>query len=67
MTERRRPYRKWEPVIDHAAEIVVSYDTGVTLRQLFYPYPSRRASLVTQRPTFRRRTSRSGGDAVITE
>jgi hypothetical protein len=36
VTEKRRPYRKWEPVIDHAAEIVASYDTGVTLRQLFY-------------------------------
>jgi len=26
----------WSPVIEHAAEIVGSYDTGVTLRQLFY-------------------------------
>ena len=26
----------WEPIILRAAEIVVSYDTGVTLRQLFY-------------------------------
>ena len=26
----------WEPVIERAAEIVTSYDTGVTLRQLFY-------------------------------
>jgi hypothetical protein len=27
---------QWEPVLDHAADIVRSYDTGVTLRQLFY-------------------------------
>jgi hypothetical protein len=26
----------WAPVIERAAEIVTSYDTGVTLRQLFY-------------------------------
>ena len=26
----------WEPVIEHAADIVRSYDTSVTLRQLFY-------------------------------
>jgi hypothetical protein len=26
----------WPPVIDRAADIVLSYDTGVTLRQLFY-------------------------------
>ena len=27
---------KWESVLEHAAGIVESYDTGVTLRQLFY-------------------------------
>ena len=27
---------KWDEVLQHAAEIVESYDTGVTLRQLFY-------------------------------
>jgi hypothetical protein len=27
---------KWPPIIEQAAEIVHSYDTGVTLRQLFY-------------------------------
>jgi hypothetical protein len=27
---------RWQPVLDRAAEIVASYDTGVTLRQLFY-------------------------------
>lgn len=27
---------RWAPVLEHAAEIVESYDTGVTLRQLFY-------------------------------
>jgi hypothetical protein len=27
---------KWEPIITQAAAIVASYDTGVTLRQLFY-------------------------------
>jgi hypothetical protein len=26
----------WVPVLEHAAQIVLSYDTGVTLRQLFY-------------------------------
>ncbi len=26
----------WPPIIDRAAQIVASYDTGVTLRQLFY-------------------------------
>ena len=26
----------WLPILEHAAEIVWSYDTGVTLRQLFY-------------------------------
>jgi hypothetical protein len=29
-------YIRWEPVLRHAAGIVDSYDTGVTLRQLFY-------------------------------
>lgn len=28
--------RSWTPIIEKAAEIVRSYDTGVTLRQLFY-------------------------------
>ena len=28
--------REWTPIIDRAAEIVRSYDTDVTLRQLFY-------------------------------
>jgi hypothetical protein len=28
--------RDWTPILDRAAEIVASYDTGVTLRQLFY-------------------------------
>jgi hypothetical protein len=28
--------RKWPPIIAHAAEIVKTYDTSVTLRQLFY-------------------------------
>jgi hypothetical protein len=27
---------RWAPVLEHAAEIVESYETGVTLRQLFY-------------------------------
>lgn len=27
---------KWKPIIEHAARIVRSYETGVTLRQLFY-------------------------------
>lgn len=27
---------RWGPVLEHAAAIVASYDTGVTLRQLFY-------------------------------
>ena len=27
---------RWEPVLEHAADVVTSYDTGVTLRQLFY-------------------------------
>ncbi|MET1011990.1 MAG: hypothetical protein ABWY83_06390 [Actinomycetota bacterium] len=27
---------RWEPIVRRAAEIVRSYDTGVTLRQLFY-------------------------------
>src|SRR5918912_4161307 len=31
-----RPYRKWPPILEHAAEIVNSYETDVTLRQLFY-------------------------------
>ncbi len=26
----------WKPVIEHAREVVESYDTGATLRQLFY-------------------------------
>ncbi len=26
----------WPPILDRAKEIVASYDTGVTLRQLFY-------------------------------
>lgn len=29
-------YTKWAPIISHAREIVGLYDTGVTLRQLFY-------------------------------
>ena len=33
----QRPYmRNWAEVLDRAGEIVNSYDTGVTLRQLFY-------------------------------
>ena len=36
MTTTNRPSRKWLPIIDRAAEIVASYDTKVTLRQLFY-------------------------------
>lgn len=28
--------RRWAPILDHAADVVRSYDTGVTLRQLFY-------------------------------
>ncbi len=28
----------WPAVVEHAAQIVLSYDTGVTLRQLFAPY-----------------------------
>ena len=39
MTRSRRPRRPsihWPPIIEQAAEIVRSYDTGVTLRQLFY-------------------------------
>lgn len=28
--------RSWEPILERAAEIVDSYDTAVTLRQLFY-------------------------------
>ena len=32
----RRPRVAWTPVIEHAADIVNSYSTGVTLRQLFY-------------------------------
>jgi hypothetical protein len=31
-----RIYRKWGPILEHAAEIVNSYETDVTLRQLFY-------------------------------
>ena len=27
---------KWAEVVDHAADIVLSYMTGVTLRQLYY-------------------------------
>lgn len=30
------PRLDWQPIIEHAAAIVLSYDTGVTLRQLFY-------------------------------
>jgi hypothetical protein len=26
----------WPPVLEHAAEIVDGYDTGVNLRQLYY-------------------------------
>ncbi len=33
MTKKRY---KWPPIVQHAADIVRSYDTGVTLRQLFY-------------------------------
>jgi len=32
----RRTAGDWDEVLDHAARIVASYDTGVTLRQLFY-------------------------------
>lgn len=33
----RKPNRiEWAPVVARAAQIVMSYDTGVTLRQLFY-------------------------------
>lgn len=32
----RRGYIPWDSVLDAAAQIVLSYDTGVTLRQLFY-------------------------------
>ncbi len=32
----RRSAARWDEIIAHAAEIVASYDTGVTLRQLFY-------------------------------
>jgi hypothetical protein len=28
--------RDWEPILEHAAEIVDAYDSAVTLRQLFY-------------------------------
>jgi hypothetical protein len=31
-----RRYLRWPPIVEHGAEIVDSYDTGVTLRQLFY-------------------------------
>lgn len=35
--KRRRAARKdWGPIIDAAAEIMAQYETGVTLRQLFY-------------------------------
>lgn len=27
---------RWAPIVEEAADIVASYDTGVTLRQLFY-------------------------------
>lgn len=32
----KRLYIRWKPVLKRAVEIVNSYDTGVTLRQLFY-------------------------------
>ncbi len=32
----KRRYITWKPILQTAAEIVLSYDTGVTLRQLFY-------------------------------
>ena len=28
---------KWQPVLEHAVDIVREYDTPVTVRQLFYP------------------------------
>jgi hypothetical protein len=39
MTSRRpgaKAYRDWAPILDRAREIVESYNTPVTLRQLFY-------------------------------
>ena len=27
---------RWPDVLDHGAEVIAGYDTGVTLRQLFY-------------------------------
>ena len=35
-TPLERTRLDWPPIIDRAAELVASYDTGVTLRQLFY-------------------------------
>lgn len=36
MTRPRSGHGSWEAILERAAEIVASYDTGVTLRQLFY-------------------------------
>ena len=35
-TKKHNPYHRWPPIIAAAREIVASYDTRVTLRQLFY-------------------------------
>jgi len=34
--KEKRAYRRWPPILESAAEIINCYDTGVTLRQLFY-------------------------------
>lgn len=49
------PRVRWAPVIEQAAEIVRSYDTGVTLRQLFYRLVS--AQLIPNTDTSYKRLS----------
>ncbi len=43
----------WPPIIDRAAQIVASYDTGVTLRQLFYRLVAAQTSRTPRRRTRR--------------
>jgi hypothetical protein len=43
-----RPYYRWPTIIDAARDIVDSYDTPVTLRQLFYQLVSAQLCLNTK-------------------
>src|SRR5258708_40046494 len=36
LTKSPKANKSWTPILQHAVEIVESYDSGVTLRQLFY-------------------------------